>query len=70
MRILVKRILRRYGYPPDLSDLAAQTVSAQAEALLRGRRRGIVSSAAIRRTEPDPQAVGGCAGSVTALIPR
>ena len=36
MRILVKRILRRYGYPPDLSDLAVQTVLAQAETLLRG----------------------------------
>ena len=35
MRILVKRILRRYGYPPDLSDLAVQTVLAQAETLLR-----------------------------------
>ncbi len=34
MRILVKRILRRYGYPPDLSDIAVQTVLAQAEALL------------------------------------
>ena len=35
MRILVKRILRRFGYPPDLSDIAVQTVLAQAEALLR-----------------------------------
>ncbi len=35
MRVLVKRILRRYGYPPDLSDLAVQTVLAQAETLLR-----------------------------------
>jgi type I restriction enzyme R subunit len=35
MRVLVKRVLRRFGYPPDLSDLAVQTVLAQAEALLR-----------------------------------
>lgn len=35
MRILVKHILRRFGYPPDLSDLAVQTVLAQAETLLR-----------------------------------
>lgn len=35
MRRLVKRILREFGYPPDLSDLAVQTVLAQAEALLR-----------------------------------
>ena len=33
MRVLVKRILRRYGYPPDLQDAAVQTVLAQAEAL-------------------------------------
>jgi|TARA_R110000744_G_scaffold61821_6_gene127694 type I restriction enzyme R subunit len=35
MRVLVKRILKRYGYPPDLSDDAVQTVLAQAEVLLR-----------------------------------
>jgi len=35
MRILVKRILKRYGYPPDLADDAVQTVLAQAEILLR-----------------------------------
>jgi type I restriction enzyme R subunit len=33
MRVLVKRILRRYGYPPDLQDVAVQTVLQQAEAL-------------------------------------
>ena len=33
MRVLVKRILRRYGYPPDLQDTAVQTALAQAEAL-------------------------------------
>ena len=31
MRILVKRILRKYGYPPDLQDAAVQTVLQQAE---------------------------------------
>lgn len=35
MRILVKRILKRYGYPPDLADEAVQTVLQQAELLLR-----------------------------------
>ena len=35
MRILVKRILKKYGYPPDLSQDAVQTVLEQAEALLR-----------------------------------
>jgi type I restriction enzyme R subunit len=33
MRILVKRILRRYGFPPDLPDAAVQTVLQPAEAL-------------------------------------
>lgn len=33
MRVLVKRILRKYGYPPDLQDLALQTVLQQAELL-------------------------------------
>jgi|CXWL01.1.fsa_nt_gi type I restriction enzyme R subunit len=33
MRTLVKRILRKYGYPPDLQDAAVQTVLRQAEAL-------------------------------------
>jgi len=31
MRVLVKRILRKYGYPPDLQDGAVQTVLRQAE---------------------------------------
>jgi type I restriction enzyme R subunit len=35
MRILVKRILKKYGYPPDLSSEAVQTVLEQAEVLLR-----------------------------------
>ncbi|MCA3039694.1 MAG: type I restriction endonuclease subunit R [Rhodocyclaceae bacterium] len=33
MRVLVKRILRMHGYPPDLQDAAVQTVLRQAEAL-------------------------------------
>ncbi|MBU9212323.1 type I restriction endonuclease subunit R [Burkholderia multivorans] len=33
MRVLVKRILRKYGYPPDLQDVAVQTVLQQAEVL-------------------------------------
>ena len=33
IRVLVKRILRKYGYPPDLQDSAVQTVLQQAEAL-------------------------------------
>jgi type I restriction enzyme R subunit len=31
LRVLVKRILRKYGYPPDLQDAAVQTVLQQAE---------------------------------------
>ena len=33
MRVLVRRILRKYGYPPDLQDAAVQTVLEQAEVL-------------------------------------
>jgi len=33
MRTLVKRILRKYGYPPDLQDAATKTVLEQAELL-------------------------------------
>lgn len=33
IRRLVKRILRKYGYPPDLQDAAVQNVLQQAEAL-------------------------------------
>jgi type I restriction enzyme R subunit len=35
LRILVKRILRRYGYPPDKQERATQTVLEQAEVLCR-----------------------------------
>jgi type I restriction enzyme R subunit len=34
LRVLVKRILRKFGYPPDLEEAAVQGVLAQAEALL------------------------------------
>jgi len=34
MRVLVKRILRQHGYPPDLSAQAVRTVIEQAELLL------------------------------------
>lgn len=33
LRVLVKRILRKYGYPPDKQEKATQTVSEQAEVL-------------------------------------
>jgi len=36
MRVLVKRILRKYGYPSDLQDAAVQTVIQQAELLAGG----------------------------------
>ena len=34
MRTLIKRILRKYGYPPNLEEAAVQTVIRQAEAIL------------------------------------
>ena len=33
LRVLVKRILRKYGYPPDKQEKAAETVLQQAELL-------------------------------------
>jgi type I restriction enzyme R subunit len=36
LRVLVKRILRKYGYPPDKQEKATETVLEQAEALSAG----------------------------------
>ena len=36
LRVLVKRILRRYGYPPDKQEKATRTVLEQAEVLSEG----------------------------------
>jgi type I restriction enzyme R subunit len=33
LRVIVKRILRRYGYPPDMEERATRTVLEQAEVL-------------------------------------
>jgi type I restriction enzyme R subunit len=33
IRVMVKKILKKYGYPPDLQDEATKTVLAQAEVL-------------------------------------
>jgi type I restriction enzyme R subunit len=33
LRVLVKRILRKHGYPPDKQEKATQTVLEQAEVL-------------------------------------
>ena len=33
LRVLVKRILRKYGYPPDKQEKATQTVLEQSEVL-------------------------------------
>ncbi len=40
MRDLVKRILRKHGYPPDLQDSAVQTVLQQVELLAPGWTAG------------------------------
>jgi type I restriction enzyme R subunit len=36
LRVLVKRILRKHGYPPDKAEKATQTVLEQAEVLSEG----------------------------------
>ena len=36
LRLLVKRILRKFGYPPDKQEKATQTVLEQAEVLSEG----------------------------------
>jgi type I restriction enzyme R subunit len=36
LRVIVKRILRKYGYPPDKQEKATQTVLEQAEVLSQG----------------------------------
>ncbi|WP_149024953.1 type I restriction enzyme endonuclease domain-containing protein, partial [Escherichia coli] len=33
IRVVVKRLLKKYGYPPDMSLLATETVLKQAELL-------------------------------------
>jgi len=42
LRTMVKRILRKYGYPPDKQEKATQPVLEQAELLCSGPR-GLVS---------------------------
>jgi type I restriction enzyme R subunit len=37
IRVIVKRILRKYGYPPDKQERATQTVLEQAELLCKDR---------------------------------
>ena len=36
LRVIVKRILRKFGYPPDKQEKATQTVLEQAEVLSEG----------------------------------
>jgi type I restriction enzyme R subunit len=36
LRVAVRRILRKYGYPPDKQEKATQTVLEQAELLSEG----------------------------------
>jgi type I restriction enzyme, R subunit len=35
LRVMVKRILRKYGYPPDMQEKATTTVLEQAELIAR-----------------------------------
>ena len=40
LRVLVKRVLRKHGYPPDQQQVAAETVVTQAELLAAGNEDG------------------------------
>lgn len=40
LRVLVKRILRKHGYPPDKAETATRTVLEQAEVLSEGWAAG------------------------------
>ena len=44
LRVLVKRVLRRHGYPPDRQEKATRTVLEQAEALSEGQAWSAASS--------------------------
>ena len=35
LRVMVKRVLRKYGYPPDKQEKATQTVLEQAEVIAK-----------------------------------
>jgi len=39
LRVIVKRTLRKYGYPPDMQKLATDTVLKQAELIADGLTR-------------------------------
>ena len=40
IKVMVKRILNKFGYPADLQEEAVKTVLAQAELLCAARARG------------------------------
>src|SRR5574344_1684558 len=40
LKVIVKRILRKYGYPPDMQMLATETVLKQAEMIAEELTRG------------------------------
>jgi len=40
LRVLIKRTLRKYGYPPDMEKLATETVLKQAELIAEELVRG------------------------------
>ncbi|HLW30749.1 MAG TPA: DUF3387 domain-containing protein, partial [Aequorivita sp.] len=40
LKVMVKRVLRQYGYPPDMQKLATETVLKQAELIAEGLSGG------------------------------
>lgn len=45
LRVMVKRILRKYGYPPDKPEKALQTVLEQDQRFLRSGAERLIGSA-------------------------
>jgi hypothetical protein len=70
LRVLVKRILRKHGYPPDKQERATQTVLEQALRNGRRERRRVVvglSNADVILGPPDAPIVDIVAGTIVHL---
>ena len=67
IKVMVKRILRKHGYPPDLQDEAVKTVLAQAELLCaewsRQDEQSRISNEQTRNPNDPPMTLGSQTGA-------